>query len=238
MKVWVTRAEPEARRTGEALAAAGHKPLIAPLIQVRPLNASSVLAKGLDGVGALAFTSANGVRAFSALRPISDRHLPTFTVGAATARAAREAGFVTVVSADGDVGALAAIIAANPDRPPGVILHPGSLEPAGDLIGDLEQRGLKARSVAVYETLAQAPTPALLAALEHDPPGVEAALLHSPRAAMELAKLLEARPTLSRAMAVICISKAAAAPLKPFTFARRAIAEAPNETAMFARLTP
>jgi uroporphyrinogen-III synthase len=236
VKVWVTRSEPEARRTAEALTAAGHRPLISPLIRVRALPAAGPLAKGLAEVGALAFTSANGVRAFAALRPISDRHLPAYTVGAATARAARAAGFTTVISAEGDVGALAKRIAAKDDRPSGVVLHPGALEPAGDLIGDLERRGLSARAVAVYETLPQAPTRELQAALGQNPLGVGAVLIHSPRAAEELAKLLAERPTLAGDLTAICISKAAADPLKPFKFARRAIADAPNEAAMLARL--
>jgi uroporphyrinogen-III synthase len=178
------------------------------------------------------------VRAFAALRPISDRHLPAYTVGAATARAAREAGFVHVVSAEGDAAALARLITAAHDRPSGVVPHPCALEPAGDLIGDLEGQGVSGRAVAVYETAPQAPSADLLAALDADPPGVEAVLIHSPRAGAQLARLLDARPAVAPALAVICISRAAAEPLKPFKFARRAIADAPNEPAMFARLNP
>ena len=238
MKVWVTRAEPDARRTADALKAASHKPLVAPLIQVQQLPAADALAKGLAGVGALAFTSANGVRAFAALRPISDRHLPAFTVGAATARAAREAGFVTVISAEGDVTALAKRIAAKSDRPTGVVLKVGGLEPAGDLVGDLEQRGLSARAVAVYRAAPVAPSAEVLFALQQDPPAVDAVLIHSPSAGRQLAKLLETRSGLAGALTVICISKAAAEPLRPFKFTRRAIAATPDEAAMFARLQP
>jgi uroporphyrinogen-III synthase len=238
MRIWITRAEPEARRTAEAVAAAGHRPLISPLIQIAPLaSASDGLAKALIGVGALAFTSANGVRAFAALRPISDRHLPVYAVGGATARAAREAGFATVIDADGDAAALARRIAAKDARPNGVVLHPGALEPAGDLVGDLRRRGLSARFVAVYETLPQTPSRDLLTALDQAPPAVDAVLIHSPKAAEQLAVILGERPALSEALTVICISKAAAEPLKLFKFARRATAAKPNEAAMLARLT-
>lgn len=236
MKVWVTRAEPEAGRTAKALIAAGHQPLVSPLIQVRVLPAAKALAKALTGVSAVAFTSANGVRAFAALRPISDRHLTAFTVGDATARAAREAGFVRVISAGGDVVALAKRIAAKSDRPSGVVLKAGGLAPAGDLIGDLERRGVSARAVAVYQTAPLAPSPAALAALDRQPPGVDVVLIHSPSAGRELAGLLAERPGLSEALSAVCISKAAAEPLKAFKFARRAVAQTPDEAAMFARL--
>jgi uroporphyrinogen-III synthase len=237
MRIWITRAEPEARRTAEAVVAAGHRPLISPLIQVAPLmSAADPLARALVGVGALAFTSANGVRAFAVLRPISDRHLPVYAVGEATARAAREAGFATVIGADGDVAALAKRIAAKDQRPDGVVLHPGASEPAGDLAGDLQRRGLSARFLAVYETLPQAPAHDLLMALDQDPPAVAGVLIHSPKAAVELAKVLGEHPGLAEALTVICISKAAAEPLKPFKFARRVTAAKPNEAAMLARL--
>jgi uroporphyrinogen-III synthase len=65
---------------------------------------------------------------------------------------------------------------------------------------------------------------------------VDAVLIHSPRAGEALAGQLEARPDLATALTVVCISKAAAEPLKPFKFARRAIAASPNEAAMFERL--
>ena len=238
MRIWITRAEPEAHRTAEAVSAAGHRPLVSPLLRVSVLrSADGPLAKALVGVDALAFTSANGVRAFASLRPISDRHLPVFTVGAATARAAREAGFATVISADGDVAVLAKRIAAKDLRPNGVVLHPGALEPAGDLVGDLQRRGLDARFVAIYETLPQAPTRDLLAALDQDPPAVAGVLIHSLKAARELAKLLGERPALAKALTVVSISKGAAEPLKPFKFARAVSAAKPNEEALLARLT-
>jgi uroporphyrinogen-III synthase len=63
----------------------------------------------LTHVAALAFTSVNGVEAFARLS--AERRSPVFAVGDRTARAAREAGFADVVSADGDVEALAALIA-------------------------------------------------------------------------------------------------------------------------------
>ena len=101
-KIWITRAQPAADATAERVRALGHEALVAPLLAVRPLSGVEV---DLSGIAALAFTSANGVRAFADLS--GERSLRVFAVGAATAQAARAAGFKLVLSADGDVEALA-----------------------------------------------------------------------------------------------------------------------------------
>ena len=109
----------------ERVRAMGHEALVAPLLAVRPLEDAVV---DLTGVAALAFTSANGVRAFA--ERSGERRLKVFAVGAATAQAAQAAGFSTVLSADGDVEALAEGIAARRNELRGVVLHPGASEPA------------------------------------------------------------------------------------------------------------
>jgi uroporphyrinogen-III synthase len=142
LKIWITRAEPGASRTAARLKALGRDPLVAPLLEVHPLAVSI----DLDGVGALAFTSANGVRAFAALS--EDRGLPVFAVGGATAEAARAAAFTSVTSAEGDVAALAQTIVANRDRFAGLVLAPGPREPAGDLVGALAASACCPRSAS------------------------------------------------------------------------------------------
>src|SRR5258706_5970636 len=132
-KIWITRAEPAADVTAERVRALGHEALVAPLLAVRPLPDVEV---ELSGVAALAFTSANGVRAFADLS--AERSLRVFAIGAATAQAARAAGFKLVLSADGDVDALGEGIAQRRGELRGIVLHPGAAEPAGDLAGALE----------------------------------------------------------------------------------------------------
>jgi len=135
-RVWITRAEPGASATAERVAALGHMPVVAPLMRIDPVEAPQV---DLRGVVALAFTSANGVRAFAAAEP--SRNLKVFAVGAGTAAAVKAAGFRQVLSADGDVAALAQRIAARKlELGDGAVLHPGAAEPAGDLVGDLTGR--------------------------------------------------------------------------------------------------
>src|ERR1700760_3247119 len=93
LKIWITRAQPGADATAERVRLMGHEPIIAPLLAVK-------LAPGVDvslsGVAALAFTSANGVRAFADLS--GERAIRVFAVGAATAEAAKAAGFRLVLS--------------------------------------------------------------------------------------------------------------------------------------------
>lgn len=218
MRIWITRAEPGASRTADRLKAMGHQPVTAPLLEVHPLPAMI----DLDGVGALAFTSANGVRAFA--ERSAERALPVFAVGDATAAAARKAGFTEVASACGDLDALADLIAAQ--RPVGTVLAPGPREPAGDLPRALAAQGVTARTLALYETLPVAPS--------GDMRAVDAVLIHSPKAAERLAVVLGGRP----GPAAYCISAAAAAPLAGRPFARVAWAARPDEDSLLALLPP
>jgi uroporphyrinogen-III synthase len=207
VRVWVTRARPGAERTAANLTARGFRPLIAPLLEIRPLD----VALDLGGTEILAFTSLNGVTAFAALS--AARHLPVFAVGDATARAARDAGFTEVCSASGDLNALAALIRAEAGGR--AILHPCAAEPAGDLATAVGAAA-RVRAVAVY------------AARETDtaePDGWDAVLLHSPRAARALPRAISGG-------VAVALSPAVAAPLAGRGFTEVRIATAPTETAL------
>ncbi len=209
--VWITRAEPGASATAGRVQAMGWTPLVAPLLEARALPATL----DLSGIAAVAFTSAQGVRAFAAL---TGARLPAFTVGEATAEAARAAGFGAVQSADGDVAALAELIAA---ADPGPVLHAGALHPAGDLAA----RGLVARAVALYDTLPVEPA-AALARLDE----IDVVLVHSPRAAALLAGILADRP--APPPRLLALSDAVAAPLRAIENSKIAVAPFPNEASL------
>ena len=217
-RVWITRAEPGARRTAAALTALGFTPFIAPLIALEPLDTPL----DLTGVTGLAFTSRNGVAAFANRTPRRD--WPVFTVGDATAEAARACGFVAVRSAGGAVDDLAALIAAAWPAHGGLILAPGPREPAGDLAGQLAGRA-QVRALPLY------------VAIETDippPQAFDAVLVHSPRAARALAARLT--PTMARDRLLVAISAAAAAPLGRTGFAEIHIASHPTEDSLLAAL--
>jgi len=223
-RVWVTRAQPGADATAARLRAMGLVPLVAPLLEVRALPGGPI---DLTGVAALAFTSANGVAAFAARW--EERRLPLFTVGRATAGAARAAGFAAVTSADGDVAGLAMAIAA---RAPfaGEVLHLRPAEPAGDLIGALARLGVPARSLTIYETVACPPDEGTVAQIQE----FTAVLLHSPKASRVLADRLACHPAPN--LMALCFSEAVAAPLRAAGLAAIRVAAAPNETGLLSLL--
>lgn len=147
MTVIVTRPEPDGSAFARKLEARGMTAVLSPVIDI-VLTPSRI---DFSGVGALAFTSANGVRALAAAgaRP----GLPVFVVGDATAKAARESGHSIIETAEGDVETLAQLIAAANERGAfeGAVLHIAGAARAGDLVGALEERGMTARREVLYE---------------------------------------------------------------------------------------
>lgn len=172
----------------------------------------------LNGVAALAFTSRNGVDVFAGLSP--ERDLPVFTVGDATAGAARGRGFGRVRSADGALADLAALLIAEAPGD-GVLLVPGALEPAGDLPALLAGR-VRARALPVYEAVETG-----VAA----PRTFDAVLVHSARAA----RALRERGPFSGGRA-IALSGAVAGALGGETGLEIRVAAAPDESALFEAL--
>jgi uroporphyrinogen-III synthase len=220
-KIWITRAQPGADATAERVRALGHEALIAPLLAVHPIPDVQV---DLSGIAALAFTSANGVRAFADLS--AERALRVFAVGAATAQAARAAGFKLVLSADGDVEALAEGIGQRRGELRGYVLHPGAAEPAGDLAGALEKQGVMARSLILYETAPVKLEPEAASLLVQ----ADAVLLHSPRAAQALAVVLKTHP--APKLRALGLSKAVVKPLARAKVGVRAFPSMPLEGAL------
>ena len=134
LRVWITRAEPGASRTAARLRDMGLEPIIASLLAVEPLTP---VLPDLATFNALAFTSPNGVAAFAALTPRRDH--PVFAVGDATAQAASAVGFPDVRSAQGDLAALARLIAESLSE--AAILIPQAETPAGDMTAALTRAG-------------------------------------------------------------------------------------------------
>lgn len=220
-RIWITRAQPGAEATAERVRALGHEALVAPLLKVRLVEDVEI---DLSGIAALAFTSANGVRAFA--ERTGDRSLRVFAVGSATAQVARAAGFRSVLSADGDVETLAEGIASRRKELKGVVLNPGAAEPAGDLAGALEKRGVTARRLVLYEA-----APVQLPDVEAEVlTRADAVLLHSPRAARVLAGVLKAHP--APQLRALGLSKAVIRPLARVRLAAKRHPPFPLEAAL------
>lgn len=143
-----------------------------------------------------------------------------FTVGDATARAARAAGFAEVQSAGGDLDRLAALLIAQ-KTDVGPVLVPGALEPAGDLPALLQGR-IAAEALPVYEAVETGAAA---------PAAFDAVLIHSARAARALTALgpFDGQPAAA-------LSAAAAEPLGDGAGLAIRIAATPDETALFAAL--
>ena len=124
------------------------------------------------------------------------------------------------------VDALAEGIAMRRSELRGAVLHPGAAEPAGDLAGALEKHGVEARRLVLYETgpvqLSDAQAQTLIRA--------DAALIHSPRAAQVLAKVLKAHP--APQLRVFGLSKSVVKPLQRTPLAGKAYPPFPLEAAL------
>ena len=222
--LWVTRSSPYAFLTGHHLRAAGHNPLVMPVLTIRPISYEP-LTKPPD---ALVFTSAHGVTHH--LFDPEMAEVPVYVVGQRTERTARDVGYRDVISADGNVGDLYDLITARAPRGSSVV-HFGALEPAGDLARDLVGQGFSAQHVAVYESL-DVPSNMLrpaLAAL----PWIDGVLEHSPKAGRRLARFLTECGDLWHGT-VFCISRAAAEPISEMINAPVRVAQFPTENSLIA----
>lgn len=238
-RLLVTRPQPHAAGTAAALAAIGHDPVLSPMLQVEPRAGVHI---GFDDAAALALTSRTAVEATAALARVRPDlqalfAVPVFTVGAATAEAARAAGFEQVLSADGAVGDLVRLIRQYVRPGDGAILHLGGAVRAGDLAGDLAMAGYSVSTIVVYEavpaTRLSAPAAAALAAGDLD-----AALVYSERTAAALVAAAAADGLADALAALPCLglSQAVLAPLVAAGVRDLRAAAAPNENALFALL--
>jgi uroporphyrinogen-III synthase len=185
----------------------------------------------LDKAQGLLITSANGLRAFTAM---SDRRdLTVYAVGDASAAAARAAGFPTVFSANGDVGDLARLVAAKADPAKGPLYHAAGSKLAGDLAGDLERAGFDYRRLRLYEARSaeslSAETQDQLAAGH-----IDGVIIFSPRTAATFVSLVRTanlgEPC--RKLKAFCLSRAVAEALAPLEMQALIVAPRPNQAAL------
>lgn len=227
MRLLVTRPEPDCARTSAELAAAGHEPIAAPLLKIR-FDAQTRL--DLNGVQALVATSRNGVRAL-AHHPSSGKcfDLPIFTVGDATEREARAAGFRLGGSAGGDADALVRHLGERLNPGDGPLLHLAGDKLAGNIKRRLEQMGFCVRQPIVYhsETIEELPAD-VIAMLQGDE--IDGVLLMSPRTARAYHVALERSDLVARAGNWLhyCISQAVSDQLGWLDAQMRRVSEQPT----------
>ncbi len=227
MRVLITRPREDALPLARALAEIGVDSLIEPLLSIEYLDDPPPL----DGVQALLMTSANGVRAFARLG--SERALPLFAVGDATARTAVGEDFENIFSAAGDVAALAELVTAKCDPGGGELLHVAGTRVAGDLAGRLAGGGFKYRRAVLYaakksESLSAEARDALRAG---DIAGV---VLYSPRTARTFAELVRGGglEDILANIDAFCLSAAVADALSGLGWRKLAVARHPGQAAI------
>jgi uroporphyrinogen-III synthase len=223
----ITRPRKEAGALVSALAARGGSALVEPMMQIHFRDAAS----DLRGVQAVLCTSANGVRALS--QSCRERGTPLFAVGDATAARARADGFTTVESAGGSAHDLVQLVADRLRPGDGRLLHVSGSDVAGDLVGDLQERGFTAERSVLYEAR---PVAALSAAAAGalDAGEIDFALFFSPRTAAIFVELARAAGV-ARAcetISALSISTAADTGLDRISWRGRWVAERPDQTAL------
>jgi len=231
VRVLVTRPEPDAVDTAGRLSALGLEPVIFPLMRMEVTKARLPKPDGLSG---LIVTSANGLRALEQRRAISPYlPLPLYAVGEKTAQAAEAAGFASVITADGDAGALIELVAEKART--GTYFYPSAEATARDLPKALAASGHLVIAAEVYRMVAEIRLPDTIAdSLAQG--GIAAALIYSRRTAELFAEMTELvlSPDARRALTLICLSENTAAPLLSHGFVRVVLADYPSEEAMMA----
>jgi len=230
MRALITRPSADSEPLAERLREMGVEPILAPLVEIVP-RADAIAEFDLAGVLAVLITSANGARMLA--RATERRDLRLFTVGDASAAAARDLGFLHVDSAGGDVSALAQLVYAALPSDGGPLVHVAGSEVAGDLSGALERAGFAVRRAVLYDqTPAAALPPAAAKALTRGT--VEAALFYSPRTAATFVELVRKAglETAAADMTAYCLSENVAAKASDLPWKTVRVAADPEQGAL------
>jgi uroporphyrinogen-III synthase len=192
----------------------GIEAAVAPLFEVQPIAWQPPDPARFDAV---MLTSANAPRTSELGRYA---HLRCFAVGPATAQAAREAGFVELVTSDKDAGALLASMAAAGVR------H--AFHPCGEDRTPLPAMPMNIEQYPVYRSVAVPHLPQ--AALRTIEAGA-IALIHSPRAGAHFARLVSEARLQRPHTSIVAISEAAAAAVGD-GWSKVAVSREPRDHAM------
>ena len=233
MRLLVTRPEPDATALAASLKALGHEVLREPLMAI---TACPGVRVELEDVHALLFTSANGLRIFASL--CEERQLPVFTVGDATAKAARDAGFKKVHSAAGQVEDLAALVESALDPSAGKLFHAAGHHLAGDLKALLQASGFRVIRQVLYNTntINALSTTACEAFRNRR---LDGAFFFSPRTAQTFVRLAKEADIVSYVDTcdALCLSQAVAQKVRGLSWCHVYVASSPNQKALLELLS-
>ncbi len=234
MRLIITRPEPDASRTAEALRALAHEALIVPLLTI--IYDDKVTYADLKPQ-ALLITSANGLRAFANNDPRRD--IPVFCVGSASAAEAKVHGFSCVRAAEGDVASLTALVATlNPQE--GLLLHIAGTVVSGKLAESLSDLGFQVVRRVAYQAKAVSALPPLLSDIlssqkVQDWDGI---VFFSARTAAHFVDLVQSAGlgTSCHRLRAYCLSKPVEKALAPLHFRATYVAEEHTQDSLLACL--
>jgi uroporphyrinogen-III synthase len=237
--ILVTRPQPDNEATAAALRTKGFEVLLAPMLRFEPV----AFHDDADArYSAIIVTSANALRAIEAYLAASGLlTLPVFAVGERTAEAARHAGFRDVMVADGNVAALRELITASVRaktlKKASTLLYLAGADLAGDLAGELGERGF---SVVTHTTYRMIPVLSLPQQVcdAFTSNRVEAVLHYSRRSARAFLDAVRAAGVEISALAIpqCCISDAVASVIRDVGATQVMVARSPDENGLFEAL--
>lgn len=233
MRYLITRPEEDAETLAQAVRALGHDVTIDSMLRIRPFDDVQL---DTDGVQALLFSSANGVRAFADIS--LNRRTPVYTVGEASAAVARDLGFRRVHAAGGDVASLAKLVADALKPAEGILMHISGTVVARELKDLLQEDGFSVFRVRLYESEpATCLGPQTLAHLRNHE--IEGALFYSPRSAQIFCDLIieNSLTEACRQIRALCLSEAVAEVADRLPWKHIKVAAAPSQMAMLELLT-
>lgn len=230
--ILITRPSEDAAPFLDSLSGHGLDGMIEPMLTIEAIADAPV---DLADCRAILFTSANGVRQLA--QRTDRRDLPVMTVGPASARAARAAGFEDVEASGGDVEALVASVQARFPVEGGPFFHAAGSVTAGDLKGTLEGLGYAVRRVPLYSAK---PAESLSKSVRTawDSGRIDAVAFFSPRTASTFVRLLteEGRASRARTVHAACLSAAVAKAAEPVDWAGSMIASSTDSDTLAAEL--
>ncbi|CAN7311290.1 uroporphyrinogen-III synthase [Pararhizobium sp. LjRoot238] len=236
MRILVTRPQPSAAATAARLEALGHEAIVLPMMEAvhLPQAAMDVLALPHS---AIAVTSSETFRALSAIRDQLTPHLqtPVFCVGAATADAARQLGFQSVIVGPGTGAGLAHFIASTPTNLEEGLVYLAGVPRSPGFETALQGARIRCRLAEVYRMspIVHAPKTIENLLLSRKP---EAVLFYSHETARHFFALNAlATKTAFHDMRLLCLSEHVAEAV-PRGIGHIAIAAEPNEASLFALL--
>ena len=230
MRLLLTRAAADARRTRGALEALGHDVIVSPLTEI--VATGAVWPNG--DVDALVATSAQAFIMPPTLVADRRNQIPLVLVGQRTLEVARARGFFGPATCATDVASLVAMLDELFSKRMRLVYWAGR-----DRKPDLEAAMSKSvHALEVVEAYAACAT----SGFSHDAvvafnAGTIDAVLHFSRRSAELFLVATmAADVNGRAMTHFCLSRDVEAPLREAGFGRIQIAKAPNEAALFSLL--